>query len=296
MPSDVLVVIVTYNSSQDIGACLDSILRSTHRLRVVILDNASSDDSADLAEQHPATTKVIRSATNLGFARGVNEAVKGEQFDLLLLLNPDTRLDDNCVDTLLECRESLGGPAIIGGISRNAKGEPGRHIPVLSQPNLPHALKFAFGLGTIPFTRRFSPDSFHPRPGKRVEPVPAIAGCLMLIEREIWERLGGFDEEFFMYGEDVDFCVRARLCGYSTYVSQFVRYVHIGGASSKSESDELSLVMSGRYLLYRRYTPAALGCHLLLLGILARGVAERLVGRKGKWWPAWKARKVWLPN
>lgn len=295
MSFEVLVVIVTFNSAQDIGACLDSILRSTHRPRVVILDNGSSDQSASLAEQHPATSKVIRSATNLGFARGVNEAVKGEQFDLLLLLNPDTRLDDCCIDTLLECRESMDGPGIIGGISRNAQGEPGRHIPVLLQPNLPHALKFAFGFGKIPFTSRFSPDSFHPRPDKKLELVPAIAGCLMLVDREVWERLGGFDEDFFMYGEDVDFCVRARLCGYSTYVSQFVRYIHIGGASSKSQSEELALVMSGRYRLYRRYTPMALGCQLLLLGILARGIAERLIGRKGKWWLTWKARKVWLP-
>lgn len=289
----ILTVIVTYNSVEHIARCLDTIVCSRAENEIVVFDNASSDASAAIAEAHEAVSEVVRSDRNLGFSRAVNAAATGRQFDFVLLANPDMILDPGAIDALIDAAGEHPDAGIFGGESRDTSGStwPGA---VLADHDLAHAAKFALGFGAFPFTQRFSPDV---PPGGVPEgtcPVPVIAGCLMLVRGSLWEALGGMDEYFFLYGEDVDFCMRARALGHGCVFTDRSTYLHIRGASSGGHAPMMKRVLRGRRLLYRRYAHGRLGIALLMMGVANRALAETLMGRRGTWRACWSDRASWL--
>lgn len=290
-----LTIIVTYNSAEHIAACLDSISCSQADNEIVVFDNASADASAAIAEAHEAVSEVIRSDRNLGFSRAVNLAAKGRHFDFLLLANPDMVLDADAIDALIDTAKGLPEAGIFGGESRDTLGRtwPGA---VLSDHNLTHAAKFALGLGVIPFTGRLSPDMPPQGVPKGTCSVPVIAGCLMLVRGPLWQKVGGMDEFFFLYGEDVDFCMKARALGHGCVFTDRSTYLHVRGGSSGGHAEMMKRVLRGRRLLYQRYAHGWLGTGLLKIGVLMRAFVETLLGQPGTWRACWKERSAWLTD
>jgi GT2 family glycosyltransferase len=223
------------------------------------------------------------------------------------LLNPDTIVLDGAVDRLVafsqEHRSSKvwGGRTVFGDGSLN----PGSCWRKLTVWNL---MCWSLGLAFMaPNSPIFNSMAYGGWDRGTVRHVDIVAGCLLLIDREFWNQLGGFDPAFFMYGEEADLCERARQVGARPIVTPTATIVHYGGASETSSVDKAVKLLRGHItLINRHWSPAtrALGRALLLLCplIRARGyrLAARATGRADltakadSWRAIWNCRHVWV--
>lgn len=298
----VCVAIVTYNSAPHIEACIASLHSRSAQLEVVVYDNASNDHSAALAERclsdgtAPPHGTVLRSSRNIGFAAAVNAALKGRVCDYVLLLNPDVVLDSDALDRLIALAEENSSKGIWGGRMTRPDGslDPSS---CLAAPTVWQAIGFGIGLGFLGPLRPFDPDSLGGWARTGTREVPVLTGALLLIRHKLWMDTGGFDDRFFMYGEDVDFCMRARTLGAQPTFSDQVRYTHVGRASSTSRADYLVLLLKGKvtiYDLHLRHGLAGVGCRMLLCGAALRAVLEAFFRpTQTPWRAVWQRRAEW---
>ena len=220
------VVVVTYNSAEVIGRCLDSCAG----LPVVVIDNASTDATRDIVRQRRAV-KLIGNATNRGFAAAVNQGVGVLTTELVLLLNPDAEIETP-VDPMVEACEREGVGAA-GGKLVDEKGKAQAGFTLRRFPT-PMALTFeVLGINRLlpgnPVNRRYRClDMDLDRPTEADQP----PGAFLMFRREVWQRLGGFDTHFHpVWFEDVDFCQRVWDLGLKIqYVPQVIAR-HRGGHS-----------------------------------------------------------------
>lgn len=250
MPVDVALVIVTYNSAHVVGDLLDSVpdALGDHTADVVVVDNGSSDGTAELCEKR-GDCRVVR-GTNVGYAGGVNRGVTAaEPFEAILVLNPDTRLAEGCVPTLMAASQ-LPGTGIVaprvtapdGALEMSLRREP----TVLRAIGL-NALK-------VPLFAEYVA-----RPSEYDEPriVDWALGAVLLLSRACWQAVGGFDESYFLYSEETDFCLRARDIGYATRYEPSAVAIHIGGQSGRNDDTHVMQIVNRVRLYRRRHTPAA---------------------------------------
>ncbi len=231
---DAAIVIVTYNSGAEIGPCLDAALAVSHE--VVVVDNASSDDTREQVWSRGA--RLIANPENRGFAAAVNQGFRATTAPFVLLLNPDTVLETG-LEPLVEvcCRPGAG---IACGKLVGPDGEIQRGFSVRRFPT-PAALAFeALLLNRLwprnPVNWKYRCYDFDYSGMSEVE---QPAGAFFMVRREVWERLGGFDEGFHpLWFEDVDFCVRAWSCGYHGYYTPRAVAKHTGGHSLRNISLE----------------------------------------------------------
>ncbi len=272
------VVLVNWNSGEQLRACLASMAASRLsrvRLgRVVVVDNASTDASADElpAMLAGAPVRVLRNAANLGFARACNQGAAAcgpDASPLLLFLNPDTVL---APDTLEVAAGFLAGPApaqvgILGVQLRDADGRIARSCARL--PNLARLLGRSLGLEQLPswlypghYLRRFGHDVSRP--------VGQVMGAFFLVRRSLFDALAGFDERFFVYYEEVDFTQRALARGCTSYFLASTHVQHAGGGSSRQVKDRrLSYNLHSRLRYAGKHfsRPGALLVALATLGV-----------------------------
>lgn len=211
------IVIVTFNSAGHLPACLAAI---PDRSQVTVIDNASSDEGPDLAET--LGCRVVRNHTNLGFARAVNQALALTAAPLVLLLNPDAVLMH---DTLDHLRAALVDPkvAIVGGRLLQEDG-------CDQQPWWP----FPSAGGTWLEAFMLRQSRWKPNSDTTVRDVDFVVGACLLMRRAIVRQLGGFDERFWLYGEEADLCKRVRNAGFGVRFVPEAITRHVGGASSES--------------------------------------------------------------
>jgi N-acetylglucosaminyl-diphospho-decaprenol L-rhamnosyltransferase len=211
---DVSVIIVTYQSASSIGDCLDAVLSQQGvETEIVVVDNASADDTLNVVRSRSAKNlRIISNPANLGFGNACNQAFAGSQGRFIYLLNPDAQLvEPDALQRLcliLDQHQEWGlvGTALIG-----ADGTP--------QPP-PES--------TYPGQSRARND-FANLPGS----VAWVLGASMFLRRNVYDTLCGFDPDFFLYSEEIDFCLRVRKQGYEIgYVSD-VEVRHIGGLSEQ---------------------------------------------------------------
>lgn len=247
------VTIVTFNSADVLGGCLDTLreaLRGVPNARVVVADNASSDDTVRIAATHPIAARVVPLPENLGYAGGINAGLRAVRAaGPILVLNPDVRLAPDAVERLLV---ELGQPGV-GICVPKLLDEHGSTSPSLRRdPTVGRALGEAV-LGGIRAGR-------HERWGEVVR-VPSAylesrtadwaTGAVMLISRECAAAVGAWDESFFLYSEETDFALRARDAGFSLRYEPDAVVVHRGGESNSSP--RLSAILAvNRIRLFRR--------------------------------------------
>ncbi len=304
MPPDVAVIIVSYNSAAHLGECLRSVFAHSARTRVevIVLDNASSDDSAALVRTQFPAVKLLTPGRNLGFAAGVNLAARHATADYLLLLNPDTVLLDDAIDAIVKFARSSPRHGLYG--ARTFKPD-GRVEPssCWGLPTLWSLAMFATGLSSV--ARRhpwFDPESLGKWPRDTVREVGIISGCCLLVARPVWEKLGGFDERFFMYGEDADLALRARQSGYRPVICPKARLIHEVGQSS-TPAGKLMLLFRGKATLLRthwRGVRRMVGLGFLLAGVALRAVGTQLArsvrgeSEPSRWLVVWRQRSDWI--
>lgn len=294
---EVSIIVVSYNTRRLTLDCLRSVFSETKcEVEVIVLDNASTDGSPEaIRDAFGSQLKLIVSKDNLGFAAGNNRAAKVAKGEFLLLLNPDTVVLDGAVDRLLQFARRRPESGIWGGRTLFADG---RLNPAScwSRQTLWSLLSQAVGLSSL-FRRStlLNPEGLGgwDRSGERE--VDIVSGCFLLIRRDLWDRLDGFRERFFMYGEEADLCLRARQLGARPIVSGDATIVHYGGASETVKADQVVKVLRAKMDLIQLHFPAQqrkIGYWLLALApksrALAHGVLEK-VGVDG----ADEKRRVW---
>jgi N-acetylglucosaminyl-diphospho-decaprenol L-rhamnosyltransferase len=229
------IVIVNWNTGRHLADCLRSIVRADRsRLRVariVVVDNASTDRScADLSTPGIPLT-VVRNSRNRGFGAACNQGAAHGDGDLLLFLNPDTELYP---DTLRAVGRFLRTPAargagICGGRMVDAHGHPA--ISCSRAPTLRVFFGKATGLDRLA-PALFPPHHLRPAELTGSRPVDQVIGAFFLLRRTLFDRLGGFDERYFLYFEEADLARRARRSGFGSYYVHEARVHHIGQVSS----------------------------------------------------------------
>lgn len=299
------VIVVSYRTKELTLAALDALYRETRSLdmEVIVVDNASDDGSADaIAERFPRAT-LIRSEENLGFAAANNLAAERARGELLLLLNPDTEVRDRAVERVVEFARARPEARIWGGRTVFADGRlnPGSCWGAPTPwSTLCAALGFASKFGAV---RWLNPEGLGSWPRDSERAVDIVSGCFLLIERSLWEELGGFDPAFFMYGEDADLCLRARARGARPRICPEATLVHHGGASERVRADKMVRLFTAKARLFRRYWGrlAWVGVRELDLWALVRvagfAVVSLVSGRaregRAQWSRVWKRRAEW---
>ena len=251
--SSVAVIIVTYNSADVIGDCLDSLraaLMGVERAIVIVVDNHSTDSTCALVEQHDVSTCLVRLARNDGYAAGINAGVTvATDAEALLLLNPDARLAAGSGATLL---------------ATLAMANTGIAVPKITEPDgsLKHSLRREptvlrmWGEALLGGLRAGRFDGFSEIVGRADRyrhpcVVDWASGAVMLVARGCHDALGGWDESYFLYSEETDFCLRARDHGWVVRYTPDASAMHIGGHGERTPLR--SLMMANRVELFRRW-------------------------------------------
>ncbi len=218
--ADVSVVVLNLNGRPWLPDCLASLRRSTVPVETVLADNGSTDDSADYVRAHFPEVRVIAlSQTNLGFAEGYNRALAQVESPWYVLLNNDAALEPDWTERLLQAAAQHPRAAILGG-KLLFSNVPGRVIQSAGARFTDSGAAFEIGWG--------QPDNGqYDQPG----PVGSIPGAALLIRRQTFWELGGFDAAYFAYLEDVALCWQAWLAGYEVRYEPAATAVHRFGAS-----------------------------------------------------------------
>jgi GT2 family glycosyltransferase len=227
---DISVVIVGWNARHYLELCLDSLTTAPPRrsMEIFVVDNASTDGSAEMIETRFPHVELIRNSENLGFAKGNNVAIRRCQGRYIALVNPDVIVFPGCLDALADFLDENPKVGNVG---------PRVFNPDMSQqstcrrfPTLWNNFCSATALATT-FTksRIFAGEHMWFFPHDRTISVDVIVGCFSMIRRETFDEVGLLDEGLFMYGDDVDWCRRARNAGWQVFFYPGARAIHDRG-------------------------------------------------------------------
>lgn len=250
---DISIVVVSYNTREMTLACLRSIGEQTPctPYELIVVDNGSSDGSADAIAAEFPDLQLIRLAENIGFARANNLAASRARGERLLLLNPDTVVIDHAIDHLVAFADSRPSAEIWGG--RTLFGDRSLNpTSCWAQMTVWSLFCRAIGLTALfPRSELFNPEAYGDWQRDSIREVGIVTGCLLLIEKRLWDELEGFQSHYFMYGEEADLCLRARAEGASPVLTPDATIIHHGSASDTG--DKAVSVAAARMTLIREH-------------------------------------------
>ncbi len=235
------IAIVSYKSAALTVDCLRSIAaardKSPLRIRCVVIDNASGDgphvSDAVAANGWKAWARVVVAPRNGGFAYGNNlglsELERDGRIDFFHLLNPDTVLQPGAIDALIDFLDSHPRAGIAGGVFENGDGS--EWAIAFRFPTLLSEFEQGVRLGLV--SRLLSSACVPMNMGSSDAEVDWVSGASMMVRREVFDRIGGLDETFFLYFEETEFCHRAKRAGFEVWYVPASRVVHIAGQSTK---------------------------------------------------------------
>jgi N-acetylglucosaminyl-diphospho-decaprenol L-rhamnosyltransferase len=248
------VVVVTYNSADTIAACLESIEDGGIEADIVVVDNASADGTPALIEDRFARARVIRNATNQGFARANNLGWTLTTTPFVLLVNPDTILQPGASRALVDFARRNPRVGLVGPRLLNPNGS--LQHSCFRFPNLRMVMTGFFGLLPLdsPANGRYRPDEY-----EWPHQVEHLLGACLLARREAAEAVGLFDEDFYMYFEETDWCYRMQKAGWENWYTPSATVVHRGAHSTAREPERMSAEFyRSQARFYRKhYRPAA---------------------------------------
>jgi GT2 family glycosyltransferase len=242
------VLVVSYNVALLLRECIASLVEADE---VVVVDNASRDGSPEMVRSEFPGVTLVASADNLGFSAGVNAAARAATGDLLLLLNPDAAVAPGVLEAMCAALMRRPGAAAIGfrqvdsrGVFQLSFGPP----PSLVLEVIRMIVQRGLDAGNPRLARMV--DRLVSRPVK----VPWVSGSALLVRRAAFEAVGGFDETFFLYFEDIDFCLRLRKEVGSVYYAPTPSVLHHRGRSAAGDPTSAGRAYRRSQLIYwRRY-------------------------------------------
>ena len=306
---DVSVVIVTYRRPDLVRRCLASLenAETDLDLEIVVVDNHGSDGTAELVRSEFPDAVLLEPGENLGFARACNLGVAAASSELLLMLNPDTEVTDHAIDAMVEFDRLHHGAGLVGGRTVSGDGELDPSS-CFGRMTLWSLFCFASGLSAaFSGSGVFDPVSLGNWQRDTVREVGVVTGCLLLARRSVWQTLGGFDEDYFMYAEDADLSWRAWSAGYRPAITPEATIVHHLGASSTDTASRLVMRNTGvSTYIRKRWRPPwrQLALAMFAMGVLVRSVGYGIAARLApglapeaeKWAEVWRLRNSWLPG
>lgn len=249
------VAIVNYNTREHLRACLATVVRN-EPAEVVVVDNASSDGSAEMVRADFPHVRLIASRTNPGYGGGANQAIASCRAPYVLLLNSDTRLQAGALEALSAYLDHHPDTAVVGPRLAYPDGSLQHSCFPFPTPldtflHLTHQgplLAHLFGLRET-YLRTWSHN--------RARVVPWVLGAALALRREAFEEVGGFDESFFMYSEEVALCYVLQKAGWQTHFAPVTAVTHVRGASTSKQRVEMEIWKTrSTWHFYRRHYPA----------------------------------------
>jgi N-acetylglucosaminyl-diphospho-decaprenol L-rhamnosyltransferase len=267
---DLSIIIVNWNSCEYLKTCIASILATVRQVsyEIVVIDAGSFDGCGEMLREYYPTVRFVQHRMNVGFARANNCAFECSVGDNLLFLNPDTEVGKSAVDTMSAVMASLPDAGIVGTRIMNGNGT----VQSSCVQSLPTMANQALDSDLL---RRLWPKSalWGMSPlfdaGPAACEVECITGACLMIRRSIFDRVGRFSEDYFMYAEDLDLSYKVRAAGYKNYYVPCALVVHHGGQSSQQAGNVFATVMAReairRFLRKTRGTGYAVGYRFTML-------------------------------
>jgi O-antigen biosynthesis protein len=234
------IILVNYNVKLLLEVCLLSVQRALEGVEaeIWVVDNASTDQSLEYLVPKFPHVHFIANAHNVGFGKACNQALKLARGKYILFLNPDTIVPPQ---TLKECLRVMEKDPTIGALGVRIEDPHGHYLPE-SKRGFPSPwvsfCKLSGLTALFPHSKYFAGYYLGHLPADQSNQVDVLPGAFMMLPRQVLEKTGGFDERFFMYGEDIDLSHRVKLAGYHNYYFAQAKIVHYKGASTDKQSSE----------------------------------------------------------
>jgi len=308
------IIVVSYNTADMTVAALRSVYETAPDVdfELFVYDNNSTDDSvARITAAFPSADypnlSLLASDENLGFAAGNNRAADHARGRYILLLNPDTLVLPGAIQGLLAFAQRQPDARIWG--SRNIMGDGSLDLgSCWGEMTLWSSACFAFGLSKV-FSGSpiFNPESYGGWDRTTERSVDIVTGCFFLVDTDLWRELGGFDERFFMYAEEADFCLRARRIGAQPRFTPEAEIIHYGAASEALRAKRMIKTISGKITLAKKHWGGWqfwLLRQLYKIAVLIRWSGYSIISRfyrkphhcatSDEWKTVWQMRNTWL--
>ena len=259
---DLSIIIVSYNTKDLLASCIKSVVENTKKIKfeIIVVDNNSKDQSAEVATKLGAI--VLKNKKNLGFAAANNQGFKASHGEYILFLNSDTEIHDNVLGEMVDWMKVNSKVGVSSCALKNKDGSlqaTGGFFP---------SLVSVFSWMTIqdlPFVDSII-KPFHPYHSKsflgksasfydKSRELDWVTGAFLLTKREVLEAVGGWDESYFMYVEEVDLCFRIKKLGYKVQYLPKWNITHLGGGSSKTSEFALISEYQGMIRFYKKFYP-----------------------------------------
>lgn len=272
--SGVSVVIVNWNTRDMVLGLLASLSTPTddsgHELELIVVDNNSSDGSVEAIRREFPNVKLVAQDENRGFPGGVNPGVRVATQPLVLLLNSDARTSRSSIEEAARYMDQMPQVGILGPRIVSPEGRP--QLSAWRDPSLAWMALHAVGLSKL---KAFNFGFYREKSFTEPEEVDCVSGSVMMIRRDLFNELGGFDEDYFMYFEETDFCVRARERDAQVHHAPIGDFVHEAGGTSKSVRLRTFLDFRRSEILFHR-KHSGVGAALAARGLLVLASAIRV--------------------
>ncbi len=233
-PSLTSVIFVSFHTGDVLFRAIESVLRQSSNIELILVDNGNPESvliKLKTISETDGRLKIMTGHGNVGFSRGNNLGVSASQGEYILILNPDSVLEDETIHKLLKHSSTLPHPFMIGARILNEDGSDQRGC---RRELLTPLAAFIEALHLHRFFPRHRLNKHETPIPNIIENVPAISGAFMFLSRVDFDLIGGFDEGYFLHVEDLDLCFRFRKAGGNIYFAPDVAITHIGGTSEAS--------------------------------------------------------------
>ena len=298
-------MILSWNTKNITDRCLTSMkesidfVKDNANVEVVVVDNASSDGSPEMISRNHQWVKLLSLKENLGYASGNNFGVKHTNFQnrFLILMNNDIYVKDKTIEEALDFMDKNPNCDVLGCYLEFPNG---RFQPSAGYLPTPSSVwSWMWGLDKLPFIKNlFFP--VHPKERiffKKDRKVGWVMGAFLFMKREVFEKTKGFDEKFFMYMEEVEWCKRVEKAGYKIFYSPKFKITHVDKASALGDPERLIKIYKreivGIVYYLRKHYPKDLGLltFVIKVGVLFRFLAFSILGNKIRSRAYWQALK-----
>lgn len=268
MTFDISVIIVNYNVREFLENLLNSLLKSLKNFsyEIIVVDNASSDRSVEMLKNKFPDIILIENKVNIGFGAANNQAAKIARGKYLLLINPDALVQENTIEVMYNFMETHPDAGAAGCKVLNSDGS----LQLACRRGFPGpwaSFTKVVGLSSLfPKSKLFARYNLTYLDENQTYEVDAISGSFMFVRREVYEKLNGFDPDFFMYGEDLDLCYRIKKAGYKVYYVHETSIIHYKGECARRSSiDESKIFYDAMRIFVKKHLSSYWIVEIILL-------------------------------
>ena len=254
--STIAIVIISFNVEKLLKECLESVYRETTQtnFEVWVIDNHSRDTSVQMLKRDFPQVHLIENAENLGFTRANNQAIRQCRTDYVLLLNPDTLIRDGAIDKMVRFMDEHPDVGVSGCRVLNEDGS----LQLACRRSIPSPSAAFFrltGLSRLfPHSKRMAKYNMTYLDPMQTHEVDAVSGAFLLIRRKTMNRIGLLDETFWIYGEDIDWCIRAKKAGWKVMYHPQAEILHYKGVGCSTNNRKTSYEFyRAMYLFHRKH-------------------------------------------